>query len=315
MTSASGSHSHLGYSVSVAPNGAIKVKPGDSISAYCSAIYAISPGKTKKHWGEFGRIKRTKIIPLRNPNLINAGEIIYHIPTYNSINPAATIKKPPLKHIVIMKPKEILLDYETDIRAGSIGLLGVNDAFDLYLYISSTGNLRLNVFMKIQFFFKDSKNNKWKPNEKQKFVRDWKTAIKNNWNNKVIKVLKNGKKVSLSFSFETQIGGWMHDHWEITVTKIPKGDFKVSSVNPILGNVTLDSGDLTRVSKGCAGHTQKGAVHEFGHMLGLADEYKSSSKHVADCQSVMHSGSTTRPRHNSTMMKWLNKTLNKHGIK
>ena len=104
----------------------------------------------------------------------------------------------------------------------------------------------------------------------------------------VIKILTSGKKIHLDLDFDTQIDGWMADHWEITVTKIPKG---------------------------CAGKLQSGAAHEFGHMLGLADEYKTSSKHVKDCASIMHSGSSTRPRHNSTMIKWLEKTLIEHGIK
>lgn len=134
------------------------------------------------------------------------------------------------------------------------------------------------------------------------------------WCNRVIKVSPSGKKVHLHLDFDTQIGGWMLDHWEITVIKIPKGDFMRSSVNPLLGNVSLHSEDLTNVPKGRAGQLQAGAAHEFGHMLGLANDYKTGSKHAKDYASIMHSGSSTRPRHDSTMIKWLDNTLKEHGI-
>ena len=314
MTTTGKTYTHGAYSVTLSPKGAITVKSGDSISAYSSAIHTIDPQNTKKYWGEFGRLKGAIVIPLADPHSIAAGETIYHIPTYNTAKKAAPkVKTPPVKKVAV-KPTETLIDYDTDIRGGTIGIAGVNDAYDLYLYQISTGDLRLEVFMKIQFFFKDSGTNVWTPAQKTLFVKNWKTEIKKIWGNRVIRILPSGKKVHIDFDFDTQIGGWMLDHWEITVTKIPKGDFMRSSVNPILGNVYLDSEDLTNVPKGCAGQMQTGAAHEFGHMLGLDDEYITGSKHAADCVSIMHSGSATRPRHDSTMMKWLEKTLKEHGI-
>lgn len=314
MATAGKTHSHGAFSVTISPKGAITVKSGDSISAYCSAIHHIDPEKTKKYWSDFGRIKGATVIALSDPNSITVGETIYHIPTYNSAKKAVPkIKSPPVMKLAV-KPTETLIDYDTDIRGGTIGIAGVNDAYDLYLYKISTGNLRLEVSMKIQFYFKDSGTNVWTPAQKTTFVKNWKSEIKKIWCNRVIKILPSGKKVHLDLDFDTQIGGRMLDHWEITVTRIPKGDFMRSSVNPLLGNVSLDSEDLTNVPKGCAGQLQTGAAHEFGHMLGLADEYITGSKHIIDCASIMHSGSSTRPRHDSTMIKWLDKTLKEHGI-
>lgn len=70
------------FEVTIASDGAIKVRRGDTISAYCAAIYQAAPKSTSKHWHEFGRMGRNgKLAPLANPNAIEAGETIYHIPS------------------------------------------------------------------------------------------------------------------------------------------------------------------------------------------------------------------------------------------
>ena len=105
----------------------------------------------------------------------------------------------------------------------------------------------------------------------------------------------------------------MFDHWEITVKKIKAGGFSTSYVVPSKGSVTLDSEDLTPVTK-AIGFKQRGAVHEFGHMLGLLDEYK-KSPHISDKASVMHSSEVIRARHDSTIIKWMNHALAVNKIK
>jgi hypothetical protein len=209
----------------------------------------------------------------------------------------------------VLKNNEKLVARTRDFRAGTIGIKGVNDAYDLYLAGLPDGNYVLIVFMKVQFFFKDSGNEKWSHSEKISFVENWKQIIQNSWGkNRVVKTLKNGKKVSIDFRFQTRIGGWMADHWEVTVTRIPKGAFKQSMVNPILGNVYLDSEDSTFKQK-AGGKFQRGAVHEFGHMLGLEDEYPQTSKYSADYDSVMNSGESIFSRHDAYYIKWLDKVL------
>lgn len=74
------------------------------------------------------------------------------------------------------------------------------------------------------------------------------------------------------------------------------------------GNVTLDSEDLNPVNKG-GPQSQRGAVHEFGHMLGLDDEYPAASPHTGDKASVMNSSEAVRPRHNDTMRSWVIRKL------
>lgn len=78
-------------------------------------------------------------------------------------------------------------------------------------------------------------------------------------------------------------------HFDCTVTKIPPGEFRTSSVNvpswwssnmpSWLGGggavgATFDSEDVNSVNK--PGGTQRASVHEAGHMLGLDDEYTAS---------------------------------------
>ncbi|PKH49303.1 hypothetical protein CXF68_00750 [Tenacibaculum sp. Bg11-29] len=127
---------------------------------------------------------------------------------------------------------------------------------------------------------------------------------------RVIKNLSSGEKVYLDFRFlssfdELNIG----EHWEIYVLKIKRGEFEQSFVNSYFGRVQLDSEDLTPSLKSVDIY-QRGAVHEFGHMLGLDDEYITSSKHIDDLNSIMNSGEVTRIRHDSSCLKWLNEVLN-----
>ncbi|WP_299589028.1 hypothetical protein [uncultured Microbulbifer sp.] len=211
----------------------------------------------------------------------------------------------------VLRSGETVIASETDVRSGSIGYGGVNDAFDLYLVKLASGNYILIVFMKIQFFFDDGEGGEWSSSEESLFVSRWNLAIQSRWGGRVLKYLESGKAIGIDFRFETQIGGWMFDHWEITVEKVSK--FAVSSVNPVKGTVALDSQDLKLVRKS-GGQRQRGAVHEFGHMLGLEDEYHKSSKYNGDYRSVMNSGETVLKRHDSTHMKWLKSKLADHGI-
>ncbi|OJH42260.1 hypothetical protein [Cystobacter ferrugineus] len=208
----------------------------------------------------------------------------------------------------ILKPGEELVVSTTDHRSGDLGFGGVNDAYDLYLVKSGTGNYILIVFMKVQFFFVDAGKLKWTFAEKNSFVTQWEEAIKSTWGRRTLKRLESGRTVSLDFRFETQIEGWMLDHWELTVKRIPRGAFNVSKVNPVLGNVFLDSEDFNLVPKG-NGQKQRGVVHEFGHMLGIDDEYKADSPYSKDYRSIMNSGEVVGERHDAVYVKWLEKVL------
>lgn len=105
----------------------------------------------------------------------------------------------------------------------------------------------------------------------------------------------------------------MFDHWEIDVVKIKPGAFSTSAVVPRLGNVKLDSEDLTAIEKR-PGTRQVAAAHEFGHMLGLADEYHATDRNNTDGSSIMGPGSTVRNRHLVDPRTWAMSKLKKYGI-
>jgi len=184
------------------------------------------------------------------------------------------------------------------LKSARIETLDINNAFDLTLYQSPDGHYELVVFMKLQFFFKDNHPHFWEKHEEDQFIKDWERAIHESWGNKIIHTLPSGSDLKLVFEFQVQKGGWMYDHWEISVTKIASGEFLVSFVDPDWNNVYLDSEDLTYMGR------QRGAIHEFGHMIGLPDEYH-NSRHVIDLKSIMHSGENIRGRHYSMFVDWV----------
>lgn len=207
-------------------------------------------------------------------------------------------------------PTATLINQESDITAGA---LKVNDAYDLKFRKRSTGDYEVIVFMKLQFFFVGSGAHIWTAFEKTQYMKNWEKEIKKAWGGRILKILSTTKKIYIDFEFKIQEAGWMMDHWEITVEKIKPGGFSTSYVVPFAGSVKLDSEDLTSVSK-AVGYKQRGAVHEFGHMLGLLDEYKKSI-HVGDTGSVMHSSEIIRARHNATIVKWMNNILTVNKIR
>jgi len=210
----------------------------------------------------------------------------------------------------VLNSGEKLIAKEGDVTAGD---LKVNDAYDLYIVQTTDDNYILIVFMKLQFFFKDHGKEKWTEIEKDDFINNLEAAVKNVWgHNRVLKTLSDGKQVTLQYRFENKKGGFMMDHWEITVHKIPFADFRQSCVYTFFGNVSLDSEDLTFVNKPHG--QQRGGVHEFGHMLGLGDEYLNTSSYKTVYDSIMNNGEKTYDRHFRFLNEWLDKQLKKKKI-
>jgi hypothetical protein len=194
---------------------------------------------------------------------------------------------------------------ESDVDAGD-----AKSAYDLSLVRFPNGDLELVLFMKLQFFFEDGPGGAWSEAARSKYVKDWVVAVTNAWSGRRLRTLKGGKSVSVRISFQTQIGGFMWDHWEITVTRINSGGFRTSYVRPGSNEVTLDSEDIVPVTKsGSAGCDQRGAAHEFGHMIGLDDEYKSGHLHKSDLRSVMNSCEDVKDRHVYGLRDWLDAKL------
>jgi hypothetical protein len=112
-----------------------------------------------------------------------------------------------------------------------------------------------------------------------------------------------------------------HPHWNVNVTKIPRGTFRVSNVQWNARIINLDTEDFTTRTI-CAGtprhcDTQVPVAHEFGHtigntaVLGRGDEYPATSPNKNDHASILHSGHHLRSRHFRTILEEMNKMI--HG--
>lgn len=222
----------------------------------------------------------------------------------------------PLEH-KLLKPNESIIASDKDFDSGTIGKNNgpIKDAFDLYLIKRKNGDYILVPFMKIQFIFEDSANFQWTLKEKITFVDKFKSQIDKVWGNrKKIKKLNSGKLIFIEHRFDTWVAGETDsEHWEIYVKKIKRGSFSQSFVKPISKEVHLDSEDINSVYKG-HNQYQRGVVHEFGHMIGLPDEYLAGSKYNQDYQTIMNRGETVLDRHRNIYMDWLEKTLKRNKI-
>ncbi len=171
-------------------------------------------------------------------------------------------------------------------------------------------NGRLEVKVNVAFSFVDGNVTKftgltgqshlWSDTEKAKWKKDFITLIEGRWggNYHFINSSLPGMNIYVDVEVEEVATDW---HYQLNVTKIPKGSFKGSSIAHYVdssGNAlkqknkhygTLDSEDLNWADKG-ATEKQKGAIHEFGHMIGLGDEYNDGTPgidHAAMVQSAL----------------------------
>jgi hypothetical protein len=227
-----------------------------------------------------------------------------------------------------LKPnKEKLIYSEKGVRS-PVGILGTANAYDLALYHDAAGGGKgvLLVTVILQFIYKDGKaadgkKLEWTDPEKKTFSDNYQQEIMNVWNDCFRITTKTTapilvKDVGVQFDIQIVNKNWyIGDHWELNITKT--NEWRSSSVNQFTGGTTHDSEDLTKVCKlddadkcGKGQGMQRGAVHEFGHMLGLKDEYKTTfgnTNWLSDTESVMNSGETVRDRHYAIFAHWLNK--------
>jgi hypothetical protein len=204
-------------------------------------------------------------------------------------------------------------------------------AYDLALYEELGKPTRgvLVVTIIFNFKFKDGVSKKpatkgaklvWAPQEKTDFMDGVKTVCASVWGEKHRLTTTNSipaaKDVGVIFDVQTaeNMSITTHSHWNVTTERVD--DWTSSQVGDCGGWFTngesdLDSQDLDAVDKG-GPDKQRGAVHEFGHMLGYRDEYPSAKpasnpnpNWPTDLVSIMHSGETVQPRHYIFFADWI----------
>jgi hypothetical protein len=166
----------------------------------------------------------------------------------------------------------------------------------------------------------------WTRREQQQFHGQVDRAIWATWSNRV------SLNASGTAAFARRVQGqgvsinldvrWVlaDPHWQVTVTKIPAGDFATSSVVWNSRTISLDSNDAAPVTRCSAGpvpicNRQIPVTHEFGHaagntiVLGRGDEYVAGSAHLADRSSLMNVGNELRDRHFRTILEELNQMI------
>ena len=182
-----------------------------------------------------------------------------------------------------------------------------NDIYDLYLVDIGGNEVQLIIFMKILFTFVDGKNTdgtavKWTEDETKKFVATWRGQVAG-VDRQALRQVRRTSYVLIHVAFDIRVGNsFARSHWQMLIEKLPASSTgKTSFVwRDQIGkkyDVQLDSQD-NDLKTGLADGTQTGSIHEFGHMLGLGDEYTADAAKALrdDKKSIMNGGSSVPAR-------------------
>ena len=192
---------------------------------------------------------------------------------------------------------------------------GQSYTLTLYPEMGRSDRSVLVIKMVLQFQFSSGSGGSWTQGEKENFAHGFVDGVVAVWNERFritttsTVAAQNCRDVGVVFELPYFIDGWHTDEdFEVSITKVPSNSTaQTSECQYSLGNTTLDSNDLTSQHKG-SGRSQRDAVHEFRHMLGLRDEYtvaNDNPHHTGDLDSIMNFGETIRQRHYAPFAAWL----------
>jgi hypothetical protein len=219
----------------------------------------------------------------------------------------------------------LLADFATPLMSGvnvatPVSLLG-GEAYRLTLYPELGRNDRsvLVISMTLQFQFEAGDTGvQWFESEKLKFPRNAVKAITSTWEDKFritttsTAVRPPFRDVGVMFLLKWHMDGWhSDDDFEVVVKPVRSTDYTtISETHHPMGSAWLKSTDNDVNPAG-----QRVTAHEFGHMLGLRDEYKPPASLIprfgmnenyrTDYDSIMHRGNQVRERHYVPFATWL----------
>jgi hypothetical protein len=224
------------------------------------------------------------------------------------------------------KGKLLAKDINVDPDGGS----NIFDAYDARLYreLGSASRGVLVVTVICIFNFKDGESAlpatkgttlTWTDAEKTAWMADYKKACEAAWSeqHRIKLTTPHGfdgmEDVGVLVEVDARTGISTltnHYHWELKVTKVDQWAESDTRDTILRHTVDLNSLDLApdAFTHNGTRYTQRGAVHEFGHMLGHRDEYpeaKSNKNWQTDYASVMNNGETIRERHYALFTAWV----------
>jgi hypothetical protein len=190
---------------------------------------------------------------------------------------------------------------QSNVRYGS------NGYYDIRLRRQGDQAMLIEVALSLFFDFIPNgadPNVTWLQQERDSFTQEWLKQIPATWDQRD-HTSHGGYGISLAFICDVREAAG-ETQWQAHVMKLKsRNAFRTSAV--CRGcyarnyDAKLDSND-DLLKPG--GRRQTAMIHEFGHMLGLSDEYASGSSHYADKNSVMNLGTELRERHLKHFVDW-----------
>jgi hypothetical protein len=185
---------------------------------------------------------------------------------------------------------------------------GANGFYDLRLSREGEKALVLDVTLTMFFDFvpnEDDPKIVWTQAERDGFSTDWGQQIPGAWD-QTNHTTYRGHTISLRFNCDIRTDA-RDTQWQARIFKMKAtSDYRTSAVfrGGYRGDYDAEFDSNDDLTKPIGDKSQTAMIHEFGHMIGNPDEYKSSSSHYSDKMSIMHSGSAVRDRHLDHFVKW-----------
>ena len=205
-----------------------------------------------------------------------------------------------------------------------------NDSYELALHEQPDGSYVATASVRAEFDFRTGIDNyEWTSEAREQYMRDFESAVQSAWDGRVIGLAPNGEDIVLDVRIDSsdKTDGNSAAAEVATGTAAPVWTIRVferaqTHVTPgeDTRTMTLDVDDVDGWESKVREGTIYTAAHEFGHVLGLADEYDwtrrfqlpgggglqgvdwedlpaASRAFIDDRGSIMTSGAQVRERH------------------